>query len=210
MCSAEDWCSECSHLSLLQFQAFVKDAEKRSAKEKKRAKSSGGSSEHSCRQEPASEAPWASSFVIVESDLAAIKASIAELLVVLLPPASGSGFSGWRSECASAPWFVLGVRGPWSPLGSDPSVVAGSSRTLAAVEQRELVSSQRSLVSQIVCGLASKARDIRAKAGHAVGSRHNVSVAPPSVPPRPAPLVSGFFRSRGFFRGRSRGHRGFR
>ncbi|MPC27256.1 hypothetical protein E2C01_020424 [Portunus trituberculatus] len=45
MCSAKDRCSECSHLSLLQFQAYVKDAEKRSAKEKKRAKSSGGSSE---------------------------------------------------------------------------------------------------------------------------------------------------------------------
>ncbi|MPC69232.1 hypothetical protein E2C01_063449 [Portunus trituberculatus] len=49
MCLAADWCSECSHLSLLQFQAFVKDAEKHSAKEKKRAKSSGSSSEkHSC------------------------------------------------------------------------------------------------------------------------------------------------------------------
>ncbi|MPC59589.1 hypothetical protein E2C01_053613 [Portunus trituberculatus] len=52
MCSAKDRCSECSHLTLLQFQAYVKDAEKRSAKKKKRAKSSGGSSEkHSHWQE---------------------------------------------------------------------------------------------------------------------------------------------------------------
>ncbi|MPC74616.1 hypothetical protein E2C01_068983 [Portunus trituberculatus] len=44
MYSAEDQCNECSHLSLLQFQAYVKDAKKCSVKEKKRAKSSGSSS----------------------------------------------------------------------------------------------------------------------------------------------------------------------
>ncbi|MPC40373.1 hypothetical protein E2C01_033929 [Portunus trituberculatus] len=77
VCSTEDRCSECSHLSLLQFQGFVKDGEKRSAKEKKQAKSFGGSTEkHSHRQELTSEAPWASRFIAVESDLAAMKASI--------------------------------------------------------------------------------------------------------------------------------------
>ncbi|MPC52549.1 hypothetical protein E2C01_046420 [Portunus trituberculatus] len=87
MCSAEDQCSECSHLSFLQFQAYVKDAEKRSAKEKKLAKSSGGSSEkRSHRQEPASEAPLASRFVAVESDLAAMKASIGQQFCCPLPP----------------------------------------------------------------------------------------------------------------------------
>ncbi|MPC52117.1 hypothetical protein E2C01_045977 [Portunus trituberculatus] len=58
------------------FHAYVKDAEKRSAKEKKRAKLSGGSSEkRSRRQKPASEAPLASRFVAVESDLATMKTS---------------------------------------------------------------------------------------------------------------------------------------
>ncbi|MPC49988.1 hypothetical protein E2C01_043806 [Portunus trituberculatus] len=131
MCSAEDRCSQCSHLSLLQFQAYVKDAEKRSAKEKKRAKSSGGSSEKcSRRQEPASEAPWASKFVAVEVDLAAMKASIGQLLVVLLPPASGSAFSVFADGGASvrsAPRLVPGVAGPRSSPGSGPSVVAAGS-----------------------------------------------------------------------------------
>ncbi|MPC49934.1 hypothetical protein E2C01_043751 [Portunus trituberculatus] len=61
MCLAKDQCSEFSHLSLLQFQAYVKDAEKRSAKEKKQTKLPGGSSEKRSRwQEPGSETPWAS------------------------------------------------------------------------------------------------------------------------------------------------------
>ncbi|MPC60599.1 hypothetical protein E2C01_054652 [Portunus trituberculatus] len=131
MCSAEDRCSECSHLSLLQFQAFMKDTEKCSAKEKKRAKSSDGSSEkRSRRQEPASEAPWASRFVVVESDLAAIKAFIAQLSAVLLPPASGSAFSGFADGGASvrpSPGLVPGVRGPQSLPGSGPLVVAAGS-----------------------------------------------------------------------------------
>ncbi|MPC84262.1 hypothetical protein E2C01_078994 [Portunus trituberculatus] len=102
MCSAEDRCSECSHLSLLRFQAYVKDAEKHSAKEKKQAKSSGGSNEkRSRRQEPASEAPWASRFVAVEADLAAMKGFISQLSVVLLPLASGSVFSGLADGGAS-------------------------------------------------------------------------------------------------------------
>ncbi|MPC46294.1 hypothetical protein E2C01_040011 [Portunus trituberculatus] len=127
MCSAEDRCSECSHLSLLQFQAFVKDTKKCFAKEKKRAKSSGGSSEkHPHRQEPASEAPWASRFITVKSDLAAMKASIAQLSAVLLPPASGSALSE-VSECASVRQLVPGVRGPQSPHSSGPSVVAAGS-----------------------------------------------------------------------------------
>ncbi|MPC57841.1 hypothetical protein E2C01_051828 [Portunus trituberculatus] len=66
MCSAEDRCSECSHLSLLQFQAYVKVAEKCSAKENKRAKSGGFSEKRSRWQEPAFEAPWASRFVAVD------------------------------------------------------------------------------------------------------------------------------------------------
>ncbi|MPC55003.1 hypothetical protein E2C01_048934 [Portunus trituberculatus] len=134
MCSAEDRCSECSHLSLLQFQAFVKDAEKRSAKEKKRAKSSGSSSEKRSRwQKLASEAPWASRFIAVESDLAAMKASIAQLSVVLLPPASGSAFSGFvdgRTSVCLSPRLVPGVRGalfsprlrPFSSSGASLSV----------------------------------------------------------------------------------------
>ncbi|MPC46438.1 GDNF-inducible zinc finger protein 1 [Portunus trituberculatus] len=78
------------------FQVYVKDGEKCSAKEKKQTKSSGGASEkRSHRQEPASEAPWASRFITVESDLPAMKASIAQLSEVLLPHASGSTFSGF-------------------------------------------------------------------------------------------------------------------
>ncbi|MPC41636.1 hypothetical protein E2C01_035236 [Portunus trituberculatus] len=107
MCSAEDRCT------------YVKDAEKRSAKEKKRAKSSAGSSEkRSRRQEPASEAPWASSFVTVEADLTAMKASIGQLSEVLLPLASGSTFSGFAGDGESVrppPRLVLGVAGPQSP-----------------------------------------------------------------------------------------------
>lgn len=76
MCSAEGQCSECIHLSLLQFQAYVKDCDKHAAKEKKRTKSSGGSSEK-CQQELASEPTWASRFVAVECDIAAMKTSIA-------------------------------------------------------------------------------------------------------------------------------------
>ncbi|MPC54372.1 hypothetical protein E2C01_048283 [Portunus trituberculatus] len=131
MCSAEDQCSECSHLSLLQFQAYVKDAEKRSAKKKKQAKSSGGSREKcSHQQEPASEAPWASRFVAVEADLAAMKASIGQLSAVLLLLASGSAFSGFADGRASVHpplRLVPGVAGPRSPPGSDPSVAAAGS-----------------------------------------------------------------------------------
>ncbi|MPC29424.1 hypothetical protein E2C01_022653 [Portunus trituberculatus] len=127
MCSAEDWCSECSHLSLLKFQVFVKDAEKRSAKEKW-AKSSGGSSEKcSRRQKLASEAPWASRFVAVESDLATMKASIAQLSAVLLPLASSSTFSGFADGGASVrppPRLVLGVKGPRFPPRLRPCRVA--------------------------------------------------------------------------------------
>ncbi|MPC49712.1 hypothetical protein E2C01_043523 [Portunus trituberculatus] len=105
MCLANDQCSECSHLSLLQ--------------EKKWAKSSGGSSEkRSHRQEPACEAPWESRFVAVESDLAAMKASIVQLSVVLMPLASGSAFSGFTDSRASVhPLIKLvpGVSGSWSP-----------------------------------------------------------------------------------------------
>ena len=81
-------------------------------------------------------------------------------------------------------------------------------QTLTAVEQRELESSQRSLVSQIARGLASTGQGFRAQAGRAVGSRRLSLVAAPSVPP--APKVSGSFRSRRFFRGRPRGRRGSR
>ncbi|MPC51721.1 hypothetical protein E2C01_045573 [Portunus trituberculatus] len=125
MCSAKDQCDECSHLSLLQFQAYVKDA-----KEKKQAKLSSSSSEKcSRRHEPASEAPWASKFVAVESDLAAMKASIAQLPAVLLPPASSSVFSGFADGGASVrlPPLVTGVRGPWFPPNSGPSVEAAGS-----------------------------------------------------------------------------------
>ncbi|MPC78845.1 hypothetical protein E2C01_073343 [Portunus trituberculatus] len=117
MCSAEDQCSECSHLSFLQFQAYVKDAEKHSAKEKKQAKSSGGSSEkHSLRQEPASEAPWDSRFVAVETDLAAMKASISQLSAVLLPLASGSAFSGLADGvCVCFPGWCQMYGGPGLP-----------------------------------------------------------------------------------------------
>ncbi|MPC56160.1 hypothetical protein E2C01_050113 [Portunus trituberculatus] len=119
MYSAKDRSSECSHLSLLQFQVYVKDAEKRSAQEKKQAKLSGSSSEkRSRRQEPASEAPWASRFVAVESDLAAMKTSIGQLSAVLLSLASGSVFSGFADGGASVrppPRLVLGVAGSRSP-----------------------------------------------------------------------------------------------
>ncbi|MPC77476.1 hypothetical protein E2C01_071930 [Portunus trituberculatus] len=74
-------------------------------------------------------------------------------------------------------------------------------QTLAAMEQRELESSQRSLVSQIARGLAFTAQGVRAKAGRAVGFRHLVPVAP---------KASASFHSRGFFCGCSRGRRGFR
>ncbi|MPC55835.1 hypothetical protein E2C01_049780 [Portunus trituberculatus] len=115
MCSTEDRCSECSHLSLLQFQAYVKDAEMHSAKEKMQAKLSGGSSEkRSCWSEPASEAPWGRRFVAVESDLAAMKASIGQLSAVLLPLASDPAGSQWRafSRCS---WPFHGVFGAqWS------------------------------------------------------------------------------------------------
>ncbi|MPC65464.1 hypothetical protein E2C01_059597 [Portunus trituberculatus] len=116
MCSTEDRCCECSHLSLLQFQVFVKDAEKHS----------GGSSEKRSRwQEPASETPWVSRFVAVESDLAAMKASIAQLSTILLPPASGSTFSGFADggvECVSVPQVSARCKGalvyPWlRPFG---------------------------------------------------------------------------------------------
>ncbi|MPC24914.1 hypothetical protein E2C01_018008 [Portunus trituberculatus] len=131
MCLAEDWYSECSHLPLLQFQAYVKDTEKHSAKEKKRVKSSGSSSEkHSRRQEPTSEATWASSSVAVEADLAAMKASIGQLSAVLLPLAFGSAFSRFADSRVSVqppPRLVTGVGGPWSPPGLGPSVVAAGS-----------------------------------------------------------------------------------
>ncbi|MPC56138.1 hypothetical protein E2C01_050090 [Portunus trituberculatus] len=62
----------------IRYTVYMKDAEKRSAKEKKRAKLFGSSSEkRSHQQELASEAPWASRFVSVESDIATMKASIA-------------------------------------------------------------------------------------------------------------------------------------
>ncbi|MPC65050.1 hypothetical protein E2C01_059174 [Portunus trituberculatus] len=132
MCSAEDRCSECSYLSLLQFQAYVKNTEKHSAKEKKQAKSSGGSSEkRSHRQEPASEALWSSRFVTVESDLATMKTSIGQLSAVLLLLASGYVFSGFADGGASMrplPRLVPGVAEARSPLSSGPSVaVVGSS-----------------------------------------------------------------------------------
>ncbi|MPC56161.1 hypothetical protein E2C01_050114 [Portunus trituberculatus] len=62
--------------------------------------------------------------------------------------------------------------------------------TLAAVKQKELESLQRSLISQIARGLASTAQGVRAKAGRAIGSQRLVPVAPPSVPPPPAPKVN--------------------
>ncbi|MPC75512.1 hypothetical protein E2C01_069902 [Portunus trituberculatus] len=93
-----------------------------------------------------------------------------------------------------------------SPVGSH----LFDSQTLAAVEQRELESSQQSLVSQIACGLASTAQGVRVKAGCAIGSQHLALVAPPSVPPPPAPKASGSFRPQGFFRGHSRGRQGSR
>ncbi|MPC33128.1 Superoxide dismutase [Mn], mitochondrial [Portunus trituberculatus] len=102
------------------FQVYVKDAEKRSAKEKKWAKLSDGSSEkRSCWQEPAFEAPWASRFVVVEPDLAAVKGSIGQLSAVLLPLASGSAFSRFADGRASVrlPPQVL----PWPvDVGTDP------------------------------------------------------------------------------------------
>ncbi|MPC60565.1 hypothetical protein E2C01_054614 [Portunus trituberculatus] len=68
-----------------------------------------------------------------------------------------------------------------SPIGS---------HLFDVVEQRELESSQRSLVSQIAHGLASTAWGVRAKAGRAVGSRCLAPVAPPLVLPSPAPKES--------------------
>ncbi|XP_045135585.1 uncharacterized protein LOC123518685 [Portunus trituberculatus] len=91
-----------------------------------------------------------------------------------------------------------------SPVGSH----LFDGQTLAVVEQRELESSQRSLVSQIACGLSSTAQGIRAKADHAIGSRCLAPVVPPSVPPPPALKVSGSFCSRRIFCGHSRGRRG--
>ncbi|MPC45257.1 hypothetical protein E2C01_038952 [Portunus trituberculatus] len=82
------------------------------------------------RPELASEAPWASRFVTIEADLAAMKASIGQLSVVLLPLASGSAFSGFTDGGASvrpSPRLVPGVAGPRSPPSSGPSVVAAGS-----------------------------------------------------------------------------------
>ncbi|MPC45255.1 hypothetical protein E2C01_038950 [Portunus trituberculatus] len=70
-------------------------------------------------------------------------------------------------------------------LGTLATLFGG--QILAAVEQRKLESSQRSLVSQIARDLASSAQGVRAKAGGAIGSRHLALVAPPFVPPPPAP-----------------------
>ncbi|MPC48200.1 hypothetical protein E2C01_041970 [Portunus trituberculatus] len=287
MCSAEDRCSECSHLSLLQFQAYVKDAEKRYAKEKKQAKSSVSSSEkRSRRQEPASEAPWASraecastpqvgagcsgawstpgSGPSVQLLVVVERVSVCPLSLVCLQELRG--FVGSQLPPGQSPPWALLVREkrdfmqhhsltgveltsgtsrpgstplvlPCSPLAlevrreqlgcslgiSNPTSVKlalprrwalraerwynpeGDScgapfsdelfrfvenkdlSTLAVVEQRELESSQRSLVSQIARGLASSARGVRAKAGGAVGSRRLAPVASPLVPSPPAP-----------------------
>ncbi|MPC27208.1 hypothetical protein E2C01_020375 [Portunus trituberculatus] len=102
-------CNECSHLSLLQFQAYVK-GEKYSTKEKKQAKLSGSSSEkRSLQQDPASEVPWASRFVAVESDLAAIKTSIGQLSAVLNALMQLSGFGGVSLSAASLHSIALAV-----------------------------------------------------------------------------------------------------
>ncbi|MPC56909.1 hypothetical protein E2C01_050875 [Portunus trituberculatus] len=78
------------------------------------------------------------------------------------------------------------------------------SQTLAAVEQRELESSQWSLVSQIASGLASTAQGVRAKAGYAIGSRPTPCTGCASFGSAPpAPKVSGSFCSQGFFHGKS-------
>ncbi|MPC55718.1 hypothetical protein E2C01_049662 [Portunus trituberculatus] len=97
--------------------AKTKDAEKRSAKEKKRTKSSGCSSaKRSRQQEPVSEAPWASRFVAVEADLAAMKASVGQLVC------------GRRSECASAP--QVGVGGTQFLPGLAPGVSGGQASSV--------------------------------------------------------------------------------
>ena len=79
-------------------------------------------------------------------------------------------------------------------MASPPGSHLFDAQTLAAVEQRELESSQRALVSQIARGLASTGRGVRAKAVRAVGSRRLAPLAPPSVPLPPASMASGSFR----------------
>ncbi|MPC54342.1 hypothetical protein E2C01_048252 [Portunus trituberculatus] len=99
MCSAIDWCSECSHLSLLQFQAYVKDTEKHSVKEK---------------QQP--------------SHLVVSVRSVLTGRIRLLRPLGPAGFADGRASVRPSPRFVPGVRGPQSSPGSGPSVVAAGSR----------------------------------------------------------------------------------
>ncbi|MPC73372.1 hypothetical protein E2C01_067699 [Portunus trituberculatus] len=81
------------------FQVYVKDAEKRSAKEKKWAKSSGGfSKKRSRQQELASEAPWASRICGRWSECASA-------------PKVGAGFSGIPVSPAAQAlrWWLLVV-----------------------------------------------------------------------------------------------------
>ncbi|MPC66995.1 hypothetical protein E2C01_061154 [Portunus trituberculatus] len=59
-----------------------------------------------------------------------MKASVGQLSAVLLPPASGSAFSGFVDGGVSVrppPRLVLGLRGPGSPPSLDPLVVAADS-----------------------------------------------------------------------------------
>ena len=97
-----------------------------------------------------------------------------------------------------------------SPVGSHLFDVP----TLATVEQRELESSQRSLVTQLARGLASSGRgsSVRPRRPLSGGlrSRQLAPVTSPSGPPPSASVSGGSFRSRGFFRGRSRGRKGSR
>lgn len=81
-----------------------------------------------------------------------------------------------------------------SPVGSH----LFDGQTLAAVEQRELESSQRFLVSQLAHGLAFAGWGTSARAGRAVGDgpRSWQLVAPPLAPSPPAPFARVFFHDR--------------
>ncbi|MPC60538.1 hypothetical protein E2C01_054586 [Portunus trituberculatus] len=85
---------------------------------------------------------------------------------------------------------TYGDRERWQLMSSPVGPHLFDGHTLAAMEQRELESSQRSLVSQIAHGLASSAQGVRAKAVGAIGSRHLAQVASPLVLPPPAPKGS--------------------
>ena len=96
-CSAESRCNECSHLSARQFQAYVALRERSDSSAKKRSKSSGGSSDKKRQEDsPSSDPSWARRFEAFESDMVAVKATLAQLSAALLSPTSGSPFSGFQ------------------------------------------------------------------------------------------------------------------